>query len=35
MKRFEMMLTTTLRKNVGPLMSKQNDESCLWEEHEP
>ena len=27
MKRFEMMVTATLRKNLGRLMPKQNDDS--------
>ena len=34
-KRFENMLAETLRKNLGPPMPKQNDDSCLQKHQEP
>ena len=34
-KRFEMMVTVTLRKNLGSLMPKQNDDSWLQQNQEP
>ena len=33
-KRFEIMVTLTLRKNLGPSMLKHNDDSCLQEDQE-
>ena len=33
-KRFEMIVTATLRKNLGPPMPKQNDDSCFQEDQE-
>ena len=33
-KRFEMIVTATLRKNLGPPIPKQNDDSCLQEDQE-
>ena len=33
-KHFEIMLTAALRKNLGPPMPKQNDDSCLLEDQE-
>ena len=30
-----MMVTVTLRENLGPPMPKQNDDSCLQEDQEP
>ena len=34
-KRFEIMVTSTLRKNLGPSMLKYNDDSCFQEDQEP
>ena len=34
MKRFEIMVTATLRKNLKPSMLKQNNGSCLQEDQE-
>ena len=34
-KRFEIMVTATLKKNLGPSMLKQSDDySCLQEDQE-
>ena len=33
-KRFEIMVTATLRKNLGPSMLKRNNDSCLQEDQE-
>ena len=33
-KRFEMVVTGILRKNLGPPMPKQNDDSCLQGDQE-
>ena len=33
-KRFEIMVTTTLRKNLEPSMLKHNDDPCLQEDQE-
>ena len=35
MKRFEIMVTATLRKNLGPSMVKYNYDSCLQKNQEP
>ena len=32
---FEIMLATTLAKNLGPPMPKRSDDSCLQENQEP
>ena len=34
-KRFETMVTATLRKSLGPSILKHNDDSCLQEDQEP
>ena len=34
-KSFEIMVTTNLRKNLGPLVLKHNDDSYLQEKQEP
>ena len=34
-KQFEIMVTATLRKNLGQSMLKHNDDSCLQEDQEP
>ena len=34
-KRFEMMVTATIGKNLGPPLSKQNDDPCLQEDQKP
>ena len=34
-KHFEIMVTSALRKNLGPSMLKHNDDACLQEDQEP
>ena len=34
-KSFEIMVTATLRKNLGPSVLKHNDDSCLQEDKAP
>ena len=31
----KIMVTATLKKNLGPLMLKHNDDSCLQEDQKP